>query len=178
MFNDWNTFFSAILATTGTLLGLLFVGIALNVTKIIASPNLFKAARQPMFLLLGLLVASLFFLIPGQSIGSLGVETLAVGTVFTAITVINDYSVFSQSPKSKRARYLSNIITNSLPLFLVVLSGIAMIVYGVSGIYVMVAAVVLAFIQAATMSWALVVDISMQGNGRRWFDDPEKPTDT
>lgn len=171
MLNDWNTFFSAILAATGTLLGLLFVGIALNVSKIIASRNLLKAARQPLFLLLGILVASIFFLIPDQPPHILGMETVAVGIIFTTITFINDYSVLSESPKGKRSRYVSNIITNLLPIFLVAVSGIAILACGVSGIYVMVAAVILAFIQTATMSWALVVDISMQGKGRRWFDD-------
>jgi hypothetical protein len=164
MNSDWATFFSAILGTTGVLLGLLFVGISSNVSKIISSKKLRTVAMQPMFLLLGLLINCIFFPVPEQSLSALGVEIIIVGLIFSVITSYLDRKVhlayrahITKSKKSQHKRYNSNIITNLLPFILIIASGIVLLIHGKSGIYLMVAAIVLAFIQTATMSWALLV---------------------
>jgi cell division protein FtsW (lipid II flippase) len=74
----------------------------------------------------------------------------------------------TKSDKSQRKRYNSNIITNLLPFILIIASGVVLLIHGKIGIYLMVAAIVLAFVQMATMSWVLlVIDVY----DRRWWHE-------
>jgi modulator of FtsH protease len=181
MIEDWGTFFAAILGATGALLGLLFVGISLNINKIISSKGLQTAAMQPMFLLLSLLIMSIFFLIPKQSCNALGIEIVITGLIFAIITLYNDYAIYkiiAKGSKSKPKRYIFNSIQNTLPYIIIISSGIVLLMCGMVGIYVMVPAIILAYIQISTMSWALVVDISKHTGGRHWYDDANDTTNT
>lgn len=170
MIPEWETFFTAIIGTTGALLGLLFVGISLSIPKITASRGFSRAAAQPLFLLFGLLIASVFFLVPGQSLFALGVEVLASSAVVGVAAIINDLSVFKKVRPKEKWRYLSNTAFNMTPFLLSAASGAAMMAARPKGIYLMVPAVILSFLQAITISWAFLVAIHMEG-GRVPLDD-------
>ena len=77
----WNDFFTAELAASAALVGLIFVGISINLTRIVTIPRLPSRALLALIVLLAILVVSSLLLVPGQSLTLVGSEVLIVGCV-------------------------------------------------------------------------------------------------
>ena len=65
---EWNDFYIAIAGASATLTGLIFVGVSISLTKILAIRGLPDRALLSLVLLLNALVLSLLFLVPGLSV--------------------------------------------------------------------------------------------------------------
>jgi hypothetical protein len=78
---DWHDFFLAQAGAAGVLTGLVFVGVSINLDKIVSDPNSGLAGRaaEALILLVAVLTASVLVLVPGQGLGVLGAEVLVVG---------------------------------------------------------------------------------------------------
>ncbi|MFT3972977.1 MAG: hypothetical protein QM699_05890 [Amaricoccus sp.] len=79
-------FFSAQFAAGAALLGLIFVGLSLNLTRILSEENLPRRAEISMVLLVLQLVVASIALIPGQSLALVGVEVLLAAGLAWGIT--------------------------------------------------------------------------------------------
>jgi len=79
--NAWHDFFLAQAGAAGVLTGLVFVGVSINLQKIVSNPRSGLAGRagEALILLVAVLMASVLVLVPGQGLGVLGVEVLVVG---------------------------------------------------------------------------------------------------
>ena len=66
MIEAWVNFFVAQCGASAALLGLIFVSVSLNLTKILSHPLLPGRAFAAMFLLLAVLLAASLMLVPGQ----------------------------------------------------------------------------------------------------------------
>ncbi|HTC21632.1 MAG TPA: hypothetical protein VK859_12335 [bacterium] len=78
---EWTDFLVAASGASAALLGLLFVGLSINLKKIISIPLLPSRAFAAMLLLATMLVVSLCCLVPGQGLPLLGWETLVPGSL-------------------------------------------------------------------------------------------------
>ncbi len=81
--DEWHDFFLAEAGAAGVLTGLVFVGVSINLEKIVADPRSGLAGRaaEALILLVAVLTASSLLLVPGQGEGLVGLEVLAVGCV-------------------------------------------------------------------------------------------------
>ena len=81
--HDWHDFFLAQAGAAGVLTGLVFVGVSINLEKIVSDPNSGLAGRaaEALILLIAVLTASVLVLVPEQGLGVLGAELLVVGLV-------------------------------------------------------------------------------------------------
>lgn len=79
MLDGWDNFFVAQLGASAALAGLLFVGVSINMTKILAYPTLPRRALRALIMLVTILIVSSLFLVPGQPIAQLGLEVLVIG---------------------------------------------------------------------------------------------------
>jgi hypothetical protein len=79
--HDWHDFFLAQAGAAGVLTGLVFVGVSINLEKIVSDPSSGLAGRaaEALILLVAVLTASVLVLVPGQGLGVLGAEVLVVG---------------------------------------------------------------------------------------------------
>ena len=102
-FGSWQAFFGAQLGAGATLLGLLFVGLSLNLPRILAYPSLPR--RAEIALMLQIAVAALA-LIPDQPAAAFAGETLAAaGLVWLATTGLNLRLIRDAAPgNSSRAK--------------------------------------------------------------------------
>src|SRR5215212_12116133 len=68
--DEWHDFFLATSAAAGVLTGLVFVGVSINLEKIVSQSGsgLTGRAAEALILLLAVLTASILLLVPGQSI--------------------------------------------------------------------------------------------------------------
>ena len=76
---DWEALYAAQLGAAPALGGLVFVGLLLNLEKILSYAWLPGRALLALMVLMAILVISLFMLMPGQSLTALGMEIAAVG---------------------------------------------------------------------------------------------------
>ena len=78
---DWEAFYAAQLGAAAALGGLVFVGLSLNLKKILSYAWLPGRALLALMVLMAILVISSFMLMPGQSLTALGIEIAAVGVL-------------------------------------------------------------------------------------------------
>lgn len=79
---DWHHFLLTEAGAAGILMGLVFVGVSINLEKILSDPgsSLTGRAAEALILLVAVLTASSLLLVPGQGRWPVGAEVLAVGT--------------------------------------------------------------------------------------------------
>jgi hypothetical protein len=86
---DWHDFFLAQAGAAGVLTGLVFVGVSINLEKIMSQPALGLAGRagEALILLVAVLTASVLLLVSGQGTMIVGVEVLAIGLAAWGLVV-------------------------------------------------------------------------------------------
>jgi modulator of FtsH protease len=84
----WATFFSAEVGAAAALTGLVVVAISVNLARILAEPGLPGRAAEVVIILSCALVVASVMLIPDQAEVALGGETLALGVVSLAASVL------------------------------------------------------------------------------------------
>src|SRR5215207_1803857 len=79
--DQWHDFFLAQAGAAGVLTGLVFVGVSINLEKILSEPGsgLPGRAAEALILLVAVLTASLLLLVPGQGRVMVGAEVIVVG---------------------------------------------------------------------------------------------------
>ena len=75
---EWSDFAIAQLGASSVLLGLVFVGVSINLGEIVGSPLLVRRAAEAIMVLGSVLAASTCVLIPGQEREVVAIELLAV----------------------------------------------------------------------------------------------------
>src|SRR5690606_5287999 len=71
---DWKDFFGAQLGASATLAGLIFVGVSLNLTRILAAAFLPLRALLALGLLVAILVVASLLLVPGQGLPAIATQ--------------------------------------------------------------------------------------------------------
>jgi modulator of FtsH protease len=85
---QWHDMFVAMAGAAAALTGLIFVAVSINLERVLKFPALPPRAVETLSILVGLLVLSVFVLIPGQSLTALGAEILVLGVILgTALLV-------------------------------------------------------------------------------------------
>jgi hypothetical protein len=157
---DWSTFFAAQLGASAALAGLLFVGISINMTKILSFPILPNRALQSLILLGNILIASSLQLVPEQPVAFLGAEVLALGCVVwgasTLLSVRNLRIVYRQY----RSSTIFEIVVNQLAVLSYVAAGIVMLFFGLDGVYLLVPAILVSYLNVLIDAWVLLVEIN------------------
>lgn len=151
----WSELFVASAGATAALAGLVFVAISINLDRILELKGVPDLGLVTILLLVGVLVVSLFGLIPGQGERSFGIEVLAQSAVFSL--VIWSFSI--RSIADSEGHLASRI---GLPLFGTVpfLVGSILLVAGAgSGVHWIFAGMIGAIVAAVVNAWILLVEI-------------------
>ena len=157
---DWSTFFAAQLGASAGLAGLLFVGISINMTQIIAYPHLANRALQALIMLVTILLVSSLLLVPDQSTEELGVEVLVLGAVVSAMVANISIKSLRVVEAEHRGGTIFEAVFGQSALLFYLASGITLLLFGMMGIYFVVPAVLLSFINAIEDAWVLLVEIN------------------
>jgi hypothetical protein len=161
MTEAWANFFIAQCGASAALLGLLFVSVSLNLARILSFPQLPDRALVVLLLLFAVLVLSSLMLMPGQPIGAIGVEVLAIGAVICGLTSALGIRSTRRAPADLRwtfARHMALLWVATLPYLV---AGI-LLTWGsaVSGFYWLAAAMMLSFVKSVADAWVLLVEIN------------------
>jgi hypothetical protein len=163
--NAWHDFFLAQAGAAGVLTGLVFVGVSINLQKILSDPSsgLTGRAVEALILLVAVLVASVLGLVPGQGVGVLGAEVLVVGLAAWG------WIVAIQLPRVRewgtmradlRVSFVVRVVVGQVATLALVIAGVAVLWVGPGGLYWLVAGTVFAILGALADAWVLLVEIN------------------
>jgi hypothetical protein len=163
--DTWETFFAAQVGASAALAGLIFVGVSINMSKILSFPRLPERALQSLVALMVVLTISSLMLVPGQGTLSMGTEILVVGTVGWLMNTRSDYiswRAFNSNliDKQLRRKYIYNIAMTQAAHLPYIVAGILIIPFGDAAIYFVVPAMIFSFFKAISDSWVLLVEIN------------------
>ena len=142
--NAWHDFFLAQAGAAGVLTGLVFVGVSINLQKIVSDPSSGLAGRaaEALILLVAVLLASVLVLVPGQSLGVLGVEVLVVGLVTWGWIVaiqLQRLREWGTMRADLRVSFVLRVVLGQVGTLAMVIAGVAVLWVGPGGLYWLVA---------------------------------------
>jgi modulator of FtsH protease len=156
----WSNFFIAEAGATAALAGLVIVAISINLSQVLALPQLPGRAGETLVVLVGVLIISTLALVPGQPRWLLGTEWLAIGAVmwaFPTAMVVRGARLWAASqPLRQVVIRVSLMQAASLPI---IIAGASMLLGHVGGIYWIVPGVVFSLVGAVVNTWVLLVEI-------------------
>lgn len=155
----WTDFAVAVAGAAAALSGLLFVAVSINLSRILAFPNLPARAGQTLIMLVTPLVVALLVLIPDQPRHVLGAELLAGAALLVpALAWLN-----RPSTRSVEEAWASYVVSRTAPAVLVVgflaTAGISLLAMAGGGLYWIAPAVVIAIVAGLGNAWVLLVEI-------------------
>jgi hypothetical protein len=154
----WINFFVAEVGASAALVGLLFVAVSINLTKIIQHPSLPGRAFEALTVLVVVLLVATFALVPGQSTTALGIEVTGTAVVGWATTAFIQLAS-EEEPDAPRIWMLSRVVTTQLAIVPMIASGVSLLFERGGGLYWIVAATVGSFLAALIDAWVLLVEI-------------------
>jgi hypothetical protein len=156
----WDDFFVAEVGASAALGGLLFVGISINMSKILAFASLPFMAMRALILLVSILIVASVLLIPGQLVWWLWIGLATVGVIVCVITSWASIASLHRSAKEYRsgAIFMTAIVMGTTILYPV--TGFVVLLIGPVGVYVRVPVILLAFVVAIFDSWVLTAEIN------------------
>ncbi|HEY5005927.1 MAG TPA: hypothetical protein VII61_22395 [Ktedonobacteraceae bacterium] len=156
----WENFFIAEVSASAALTGLIFVGVSINLTRILSLPRLPNRALESVMLLLTILVTSSLLLVPGESVLLVGVEVLVVGFVAWIMVTILDVKILQGTEAQYHRAFLINMFLSQVATLPYIIAGISILIRGAGGLYWLVPAILFSFIKAILDAWVLLVEIN------------------
>ena len=155
---EWSDLFVAAAGASAALAGLVFVAVSINIGPIVASPGLPDRALLTLLLLLGVLIVSLFGLIPGQSAESLGLELFVQSLVWTV--AIGSFALRSlRSGVDSASWYPARLVPPLFGTVPYVVGSILLMSGDATGLDWVVAGIIGAVVAAVMNAWVLLVEI-------------------
>jgi hypothetical protein len=154
---DWKDLFVATAGASAALTGLVFVAVSINIERILALPGVPERALQTLVLLIGVVVVSIFGLVPGQSDTALGVELLVEGVLVTAAAaVLVRRSLTGPMRRSWVGGRFGTSLLATLPF---AVGGLSLLASSGGGLYWTLAGIVAAIVGGVLNAWVLLVEI-------------------
>jgi modulator of FtsH protease len=163
--DEWHDFFLAQAGAAGVLTGLVFVGVSINLEKIVSEPGsgLPGRAAEALILLVAVLTASVLLLVPGQDPVVVGAEVLVVGLAtwggVVAIQLLRLRSWRVMRP-DLRQTFVVRVALAQIATLPFIAAGIAVLVGGLGGLYWLVAGMVFSILVALSEAWVLLIEIN------------------
>jgi modulator of FtsH protease len=160
----WSDFALAQLGASAALLGLVFVGLSINLKDVIGSRQLVNRALEAVVALGSVLVASTAVLIPRQSRGALSAELIVLaGFVFSVVFRLQIGAAGQVAQPGREGPppisiAVRRVLGLGAPLLLAV-AGITLAACAGAGLYWWPAAIVVAYLGALTDAWVLMIEI-------------------
>jgi hypothetical protein len=155
-----DSYFSTIAEAAATLTGLIFVGLSLNLQRILAVRHLPARALGSLMLMTNILIVSSFCLIKGQPLLWLGIEVLACGLLIWIVSLRMDIKMYREVVQLYRFHYFRNLVFTQLAVLPYLAGGLLLVCGSGDGLYWLIPGMTISIIKALTDSWVLLVEIN------------------
>jgi hypothetical protein len=167
----WESFALGQLGASAALLGLVFVGISINLQNVLSSRRLVDRAAEAVLLLASILLGSTAVLLPEQSARTLGVELAVLGAVLLVGVLVFQRSLHlpvaaadaaegetGDANEPRVAHFVRRLLGVGASGLVLVAAGC--LIGDVDGaLYWWAGAIVLAYVGALTSAWVLLIEI-------------------
>lgn len=156
---SWDAFFAAEVGASAALAGLVFVGISINLSKIIALPAVLNRAFQALAVLLSVLIASSTLLVPGQSPATQGAELVVIGALVTLTVNLLEADSWRRTEPRYRARLALHSALLELAVAFYFVAGAVLLLQGTADYEWLVPGLLVSFVLALTDAWVISIEI-------------------
>jgi modulator of FtsH protease len=156
---DWGDFFAAQLGAAAALVGLLFVGLSINLDKIIREPSLPNRALLALGLLLGSLMMSSYVMIPAQGTIAIGYEIFCTALGILAASAVVEWRT-RRWTTSFYFQFYFNAAFLAAALVPYLIGGWQLMSGSADGLYWVATAIIISFVKAISDAWVLLVEIN------------------
>lgn len=162
----WDNFFIAEAGAAAVLAGLIFVGISINLQKIIARQMLSRAAWVCLLTLMEVFLVSSFMLIPAQPLAVLGIEVEIIALVCWVVISIMTFSQLARSREEHFAEaqaWYARLLIILLSQFITlpfVIAGLLLLLQISGGVYLVAPGILSALPYSLYMGWVLTVEVN------------------
>ena len=157
---DWQPFFAALLGAGATLLGLLFVGLSLNLARIVATTSLPRRAEIALLVIVLQIVVAAFGLVPAQPNRAFAAETLlAAGAIWIATTGMNLALIRTAEPEQRR-RARQNFALLQVAVLPYLAGALLMLAGRAPALHLIAAGMIACILKATLDAWVLLVEIN------------------
>ncbi len=158
--NDWSNLFVATAGASATLAGLLFVGLSINLDKLVKMPGVLLRGAASLALLTSILGLSILLLIPDQTVRNAGIEVLGVAVASACIVGILSVRSVQHSHPQYRGNALALTGLRLFALAPLAVSGVLMIANHANGTDLLVPGMLMTFIVTIVDAWVILVEIA------------------
>ena len=157
---DWSNFGQVVGASSGALVGLLFVAVSFNRDRIAHNRSLRASASQTLVLFMLPLVASIVLLTPRQPHWVLGIELIALAVVGgLSLTIVGRGKKTSSTEElSRLAQLLDHSSANLLTTLLILVAGVTFLAGHGGSLYWLLPAVVFALVSGTLHAWWFLME--------------------
>ena len=160
----WESFALGQVGASAALLGLVFVGISINLRDIIGSGRLVHRAAEAVVLLGGVLAAATLVLIPGQRKSVLSTELIVAAVALFAVVLFIQRDAANQpvDPPAAGPPPLGLAVRRVLGLgtpVVIAIAGLTLALEAGGGLYWWPLAVLAAYLGALFNAWVLLIEI-------------------
>ncbi|HEY7432782.1 MAG TPA: hypothetical protein VH641_18825 [Streptosporangiaceae bacterium] len=155
----WHDLFVAVAGSAAALTGLIFVAVSINLRQILDNRVLPVRAAETLTILVGILLLSVFMLVPGQSNAVLGTEIAVLGAVILVLLLPSRLRLPRQQddPKIWTIAPIGVILAGTVPM---IIAGVSLGLEGGGGLYWLIAELILGITGVALSAWILLVEIA------------------
>jgi hypothetical protein len=155
----WESLFVTEAGVAAVLAGLLFVAVSINLAEVLQHPGLPGRAAEAVGLLVGVLVACTFGLVPGQSRTVLGAELLATGLLGWSVQVGIHLHAARHRVGPSTGVLVGRIALAQAAVLPLPIAGLSLLLGAGGGLYWLVPGVILSMVVAVLDAWVLLVEI-------------------
>lgn len=153
----WQALFGAVAAASAALTGLLFVGLSINLKRVVGTPEHMGRAREALGQMLSLLVLSIIVLIPGQNRLALGAELIVLGAILAGVSAVLHSQTFSRIRPGRRLRWASRVATFHIGTVAIPVAGASLILGHYGGLFWLALTTLIYFPWSTINAWTLVI---------------------
>ncbi len=157
---EWKDFYVAVSGAAAAFAGLLFVGLSINLTRILSAPGISDRAGETLIFLGSVLVAALLGLVP-QSSQAFGIELLCVGCFVWCVATFLDVRALRRRLFDTAYHGYQRLAFTQLATLPLMIGAASFLLYGGGGggAYWLVPGLIFPLLVSMSNAWVLLVEI-------------------
>jgi hypothetical protein len=134
--SGWESFFVAQVGASAAVAGLVFVGVSINLDKILKYAGLPGRTLEALIVLILALITSSLMLVPGQSNTLIGAELLGVGLLaWIWIVTLDVLNLRQLEPRYRKAWVLLRVALSQFATLPIIIAGAVTLAQGTANFY-------------------------------------------
>lgn len=157
--SSWMTFYSAAASASAAMTGLVFVGLSINLSRVLTIPGMVGRCAETIILLGLALISALQSLIPGQTLSALGWGIGPMAIIAWILPVVVQWRWYSKRHFRHYAHVLVRIALHQASTLPMLIASILLINLHADARYWLADGILLTLVAGMVSAWVVMVEI-------------------